>query len=224
MGFTDFPFWHRVNRLIWILLFLLFTLNVAGGLFAPFFAVFIIDQIKGASFATIGIAIAIFSIVKSVIQLPLARFLDQKKGEYDYEILLYGALFSTIYTFGLIIIENLWQLYALSVLNGVAAAFFMAAYYGMFSRHIDEGNQAYEWSLLSVGGLTLSVAAGGVLGGVAVEVYGFAFTFFIAGVLHVFALFILMAIKQVSLFVFAKNPLPISSQSNLSSTKKKSYN
>jgi len=204
MGLTSFPFWHRVNRLIWILLFFLFTVNLAGGLFAPFFAIFILNQINNASISTIGIAIAIYSIVKSVIQLPLARFLDRKGGEYDYEVLLYGALFATIYTFGLIFIDSLWELYLLSAFNGVAGAFFMGAYYGMFSRHIDKENQAYEWSLLSVGGLTLSVAAGGVIGGLAVDYFGFETTFFIAGLLHLFALLILIAIKYVSLFVFKK--------------------
>jgi|SRR3989344_4536063 len=181
-----------VNRTIKILLMFLFALNLSDGLFSPLFAVFVQDFIVGASLSTVGIAVALLSISKSVVQVPLARWLDKHgsdKGEYY--AMLAGAGLGVIYPLGLTATSSSLQLYGLSIVSGIGLAFLMAAYYGMFSHHIDRKLQSYEWSLYSVGGLTVSAALGGLAGGVLADIYGLRAILYGAAALNVLAIVVL---------------------------------
>jgi MFS family permease len=173
-----------VNRVVQILLVFLFLLNVSGGLFSPLYAVFVTHFVAGATLATVGFSVALGAIAKSVLQIPLARKIDAKKGERDdFYVMLAGAVLSVIYPLGLIFISFPWQLYVWETLNGAASACLMAAYYALFSRHIDKGGEGFEWSLFSVWGLTVSSALGGAVGGVIADAIGFHLTFIISSAL-----------------------------------------
>ena len=81
-----------VNRAVQILLDYLFFVVMSISLFAPIFAVFVNDFIVGATLKTVGFAVAFYAISKSIVQIPLARFLDRKKGELDdFYVLISGA-------------------------------------------------------------------------------------------------------------------------------------
>lgn len=184
-----------VNKTIRFLLIFLFVVNVSEGLFGPLLAVFITKNIVGASLSTIGFAIAIYSIVKSVAQLPLAKRIDNKIGEKDdFYIMLTGAILGIICTFGYLLIKTPLHFYILSALNGLGGACLMAAYYGIFSHHIDKNSQGFEWSLFSIGGLTVSTAIGGAIGGIYTDIFGFSTTFITAGILNVVATLILLSL------------------------------
>ena len=134
-----------LNRAIQILLAFLFIVNVGGGLFSPFLAVFIVGFVSGATLKTAGFAVAVYAIVKSVVQIPLARRLDKQVGEKDdFYVMIMGAVLSIFYAFGFIFIKSQWHLYLLSIIGGIAGAFLMAAYYGIFARHVDKGAEGFE--------------------------------------------------------------------------------
>lgn len=181
-----------VNQVIKILLSFLFMVNVAGSLYGPLFAVFITGSIIGGTLKTVGFAASIGLIVKSIFQVPLARRIDKKKGELDdFIVMLIGAGLGIIYLFGLMLVRTEFALYVLSALDGLGAAFLMAAYYGIFSRHIDKGSEGFEWSLFSAGSLTASGAIGAAIGGILTEAIGFRLTFLVAAGLYIFATVIL---------------------------------
>ena len=103
-----------VNRAVQIMLAYLFFVVMAGSLFAPIFAVFIKDFIIGATLSTAGFAVAFYAISKSIVQIPLARFLDRKKGELDdFYVLMLGAAVAALYPFILLAISHAWHLYLL---------------------------------------------------------------------------------------------------------------
>lgn len=184
-----------VNRVVQILLIFLFIVNVSDGLFTPLLAVFITGSIIGATLKTVGFAVALYAIVKSLIQIPLARRIDKRVGERDdFYAMMTGAVVSTAYTFGFIFISTQWHLYALSAIGGLGGAALMAAYYGIFARHVDKGSEGFEWSLFSVGGLTISLAIGGAIGGVFADAFGFRALFLTAGTLNVIATLLLLSL------------------------------
>ena len=185
-----------VNRTIQILLAYLFVANISYSFFAPIFAVFITNTLEGATLATIGFAIAIYSVVKSIVQIPTSRILDKKAGELDdFYAMIAGSFLSIIYVFALLFMTKPWHLYGLEVLSGLSDGLIMAAYYSIFSNHIDRKAQAFEWSLLSVGGLTISVAIGSALGGLIAEHLGFYSFIIIAGTLNACATLILFLVR-----------------------------
>lgn len=187
-----------VNRAIQILLLYLFFVVTAESLFAPLLAVFITERVAGATLRTVGFALALYAIAKSAVQVPLARALDNKKGERDdYYTLLIGAGLSVLYPFLLIFISRPWHLYALEIMSGISAAALMAAYYSLFARHIDKGSEGFEWSLFSVGGLTISSAIGAAIGGVMADIFGFNTLFVTSGAINIIVFFILFSLSPL---------------------------
>ena len=181
-----------VNRAVQILLWYLFFIVVSLALFTPIFAVFVKDFIVGASLSTIGFALASYSVAKSFLQIPLAKYLDRIKGEKDdYYFLLIGAAFAAVYPFMLLYIHLPWHLYLLEAFAGIGDAALMAAYYSLFARHVDKGSEGFECSLFSVGGNTISSAIGAALGGVLGDMFGFRFLFIVAGIINACAALLL---------------------------------
>jgi len=194
----------KISRSIKILLLFLFIVNLSEGLFSPLFAIFITDFIIGATLKTVGFAMAFYAVTKSIIQVPIARMIDRRKGEKDdFYVMMIGAVLGIIYTFGLIFIKLPWHLYSLAILQGIGGACLMAAYYGIFARHVDKGSEGFEWSLFSVGGLTMSVAIGAAVGGVFTDIFGFTTIFLTAGVLKIIAT-ILLSFLYLCLIKFKK--------------------
>jgi MFS family permease len=178
----------NVNRIIFILLWFLFVANVSEALFAPILAVYITNSILGATIATIGFSVAIYSVTKSIAQLIFAKKLDHKRSEWSsFCFLVAGSIMGSAYAFALVFMSTVPQLYFLSALNGVGGAALMAAYYSIFAHHTDRSQEGFEWSLYSVFGLTISTAIGASVGGLAIEQYGFSNTFVAAGCLQIFA-------------------------------------
>src|SRR3989338_136726 len=207
-----------VNRAVQILLIYLFFVVVSGGLFAPIFAVFITGFIPGATLKTVGFALALYAVAKSVLQIPLARFLDKHRGERDdFYTLMAGALVAVIYPFALLAVSEAWHLYFLEAFVGFGDAALMSAYYSLFARHVYKGAEGFEWSLFSVGGLTISSAIGGAIGGVLADAFGFKLLFLISGIVNLAVLFLLIRLyplldgaRPVSLPPFTpipKNPI-----------------
>lgn len=185
----------KVNRAIQIMLLYLFFVVMAESLFTPIFSVFIIKSIAGATLKTAGFALAIFALSKSLVQIPLSRYLDKLKGEKDdFHSLIFGALVAVIYPFGLIFVSKIWHLYFLEILAGIGTAALMAAYYSLFARHVDKGSEGFEWSLFSVGGLTVSGAIGAAIGGILADIFGFQLLFLINGTVNFIVFFTLLGL------------------------------
>ncbi len=184
-----------VNRAVQIMLLYLAVSVAADSLLAPLFAVFVTGYIAGATLKTVGFALAIYAISKSILQIPLARFLDKHSGERDdFYALIAGAALIAIYPFLLLTISKTTHLYLLEILAGFGAAFLMAAYYSLFARHVDKGSEGFEWSLFSVGGLTMSSAVGGAIGGILADTFGFQPILIINGSINLIAFFILFSL------------------------------
>lgn len=210
----------KVSKGIKILLLFLFVINSAAALWSPLFSVFIINHVIGATLALIGITSALYSVTKSFLQIPIARYLDAHVGEKDdFFVLFTGILVASVCSFGLMFVGRIWQLGAVEILWGVADACTMAAYYAIFSHHIDQRSAAFEWSLYSVGGITVANALGGLIGGFAAQAFGFPILFVGAGVMNLGALLVLSAFyPYINIMRPAK--LPVDEAMSLASGKR----
>jgi len=190
-----------INGAIRTLLVFVFLFNVAAGLYMPIIAIYVNQHVIGATLAVLGISIAVYSITKSVFQIPIARMLDITKGERDdFYILLLGILMAIVYSLGFLFVRDVPHLYMLEIFAGVADACNMAAYYAIFSHHIDKDSQGFEWSLFSVAGMTVSAAIGGVLGGYIASNYGFSSVFILSACFNILA-----ATTLILLFPYVRN-------------------
>ena len=188
--------WPKLNQVILVIVMAYFVLTTAAGLLPPLFAVFVTTQIAGATVASVGIAITIYWVTKSVLQLFVARFIDRNHGEIDdfYFMIaggLLNALFISLYYFA----ASILHIYLLQFLIGIADAMVIPPFYAIFTRHIDKGKEGFEWALFSSFSVGAGSALGGILGGVLGSLVGFRAVFPVVGILTFVATVMLVFLK-----------------------------
>lgn len=172
-----------------------FLLTFGWGLVSPILAIYIVGSIQGGDAKVVGIAVGIYWILKSLLQLPIGRYLDKNHGEKDDFYFLAGGLFLMALTpIGLIFSTQPWHLYALQAVHAVGAALSLPSWGGIFTRHISKGTEAQSWALDS-SVLGLGAGVSGIIGGVVAESIGFIPLFVGVSVLGVSASLICLLIR-----------------------------
>ncbi len=162
----------------------------AFGLIGPIFAVFITNQISGATIATAGFAATVNLLTRSILQLPIARYIDRKKGERDdFLLMILGSTLISIVPFLYLFVHTPFQLYLAQFVLGVGGAIANPGWYAIFTRHIDKEKEGTEWTFENVG-IGLASAGTAALGGIMAQRFGFHNLFLIVGILSFIGLII----------------------------------
>lgn len=199
-------YWPKLNQVVLIIIFAQFIFTVAANLSGPLFALFVVRDV-GAAAAAVGFASAIYWVVKSILQLPIARWIDRNHGELDdYYSLLIGIAITTGGVFLFFFARELWHVYLIQVLIGVGDAFVVPPLYAIFIRHIDRNSEGFEWALQSSFSFGAGSAIGGVLSGVLVGLIGIRPLFLINGILMLLGLIILLYLRP---YIRPKAPTPV---------------
>jgi len=174
-----------INKIVFFLIKADFFFFSALGFVAPIFAVFLTEKLRDGSIEVAGFAVAIYWITKSIFEIPIAKFLDKKRGERDDLLFLVAGYFIVgLIHFGYTQATLSWHIYILEAIYAIAMAIAMPGWSAIFTRHIDKGREGFEWSVEHV---TYSIGTGitGALSGIFVSKYGFNAVFVIAGVVAI---------------------------------------
>lgn len=189
--------WHflKLNSVILIILIADFVFTAATAVTHPVFALFVVEDI-GAAASAIGFAIAIFWMIKSILQLPIARFLDANHGEIDdYYALLFGLLISVVALYLYYFATNIWHVYLLQAMLAVGHAFFVPPYLAVFTRHLDKDSEGFEWALRSSFSTGAGMALGSAFAGILVASAGIRAMFLVQATLTLISLIILFFLR-----------------------------
>ncbi|OHB22911.1 MAG: hypothetical protein A3F96_02280 [Parcubacteria group bacterium RIFCSPLOWO2_12_FULL_40_10] len=171
----------RINRMIRTLVTSDFLLISGFAVFGPIFAIFITEKIEGGTLAIIGFTSAIFQIVKSSVQIPIANYLDKNHGEKDdFYSLITGSFLVALVPFLYFFAQKPIHLYIINGIYGLGAAFAIPPWNAIFTRHIDKMHESTEWAVESVS-IGIGAASAAALGGIIAEKFGFEAVFIIAG-------------------------------------------
>lgn len=185
-----------INKVIKFLVLSDFFFLFGWGLISPILAIFIIQSIKGGDVEVAGIAVGIYWLFKSILQLPLANFLDKIKGEKDdYYALVFGYFLASIVPLGYIFATLPWHVYFLQFIHSLGMALSVPAWSAIFTRHINKGREAFCWSLES-SGLGISTGIAGIVGGIGAKLFGFLPLFLGVSILSMISSFLLLFIKK----------------------------
>lgn len=187
----------QVNRVIRSFIVVDLLLWGGWGLVSPVFALFVVDRIAGATAATVGVAVAAYWVVRSLIQVPTAVFLDRHEGEKDdFLTLLAGLILAGFTAMAFPLVTSVAGLLSVALLQGVAFGLYIPAWSAIFSRHLDKEHYAFDWSLDNT---TLGIASGvaAAAGGVAVNLFGFNAIFIFAGVLSFASALVLLLVPDL---------------------------
>lgn len=143
------------------------------GLITPILAVYILDKIEGGNVQVAGIAVGIYWVVKALVQVPLAHWLDKNHGEKDdYYSLVGGIALSSLVPLAFIFASQPWHMYVLQGVHAIGMAMVIPSWAGIFTRHIQKKREAFCWGLDS-SALSIGSGVGGIVGGILAKVFGF---------------------------------------------------
>ncbi len=186
----------RVGRIIKYFVLADLALWAGWGFVSPILSVFVVEEIIGGTLVTVGISASLYWFARSAIQPPVATVLDRKKGEKDdFYALVFGLIMVSCAAFMLTVVDTPLELYIVQVVNGAAIGIYSVSWSAIFSRHLDKGRIAFEWSL-DRATLGFAVAVTSLIGGGLASNFGFDTTFVVSGVLSLASAAIVLMVPR----------------------------
>ena len=192
-----------INKVIKVLIASDVALLTGFGFITPIFAIFVAQRITVGDTAeaarVAGFAMAIYWGVKSLLQIPLGKYLDKTHGEKDdlYFVII-GNILAAGAVFGYIFSSLPWHIYALKGLYSLGMAMNIPGWTAIFTRHIDKGQEAFEWATRSTV-IGIGAGAAGALGGIIASQLGFNFLFIGVGIFVLVSAFLpFLVYKQLA--------------------------
>ena len=187
----------NINKVVRTLVIADFFYNSAFASFGPVFAIFIVGGVGNGSAKVVGFSVACFWIVKSLVQLPIARFLDKTDGEHDdFWAMFLGYFFSSFIPVAYLLAREPWHLYLIQSIYGFIMAWAVPGWYAIFTRHVDKWRISFEWSLESVFSVGLAAATAAALGGYIADTFGFEILFIGASIVSLLASLMLLILRK----------------------------
>ena len=185
-----------INKVVKILVLSDLALMFGWGLITPILAIFITQQIQGGDARVAGIAVGIYWLFKSLLQIPIGSYLDKNHGEKDdYYFLIGGTLLASLVPLGFIFATLPWHMYLLQGIHALGAALSLPPWCGIFTRHINKGKEAQSWALDS-SALGIGAGVAGIIGGVVAKTFGFVPLFVGVSILGLISTFLCILIKE----------------------------
>jgi len=97
--------------------------------------------------------------------------------------------------FGYIFSSQVWHIFVLEAIRGLAMACAVPTWAAIFTRHIDKGREAFSWSLESTS-VGFAAAFAGAIGGGLAAVFGFKLVFALVGIFGLASSSLLLLIRQ----------------------------
>jgi len=163
------------------------------GLITPILAIFIKEGLTGGSVVSAGLAISIFWVLKSILQLPLSKYVDSRKKKLKF--LLLGTFIIIIVPFMYAFSQSVTQIYLAQAVYACGAALAYPTWMSLFITHVDKKHKGFEWSIWSTGvGLGTGIAA--FIGAKIADLFGFSNLFFIVGSISILGFILLFFIEN----------------------------
>ncbi|NCS31904.1 MFS transporter [bacterium] len=141
-------FLQEINPVIRFLILSDTVLIGAAGLLGPIFALFIEEFIEGGNGAVAGTAAGIYLFSRSILQIPIAHYLDKIRGEKDdFWLMFIFSLLTAVVPLLYLFIQTPTELYVVQFILGLSTAFTYPAYMAIFTRHIDRNKEGTEWGI-----------------------------------------------------------------------------
>ncbi len=186
----------KVNDVIRFLTYSDLLMLSGWGIASPILAVFFTDNIKGGSVVLAGLATTAYLLTKSVIQIPVARYIDLRRGELDdFWVMITGSLIVALCAFLYIFVTLPWQVIAVQILYGVGTALSFPAWQAIFTRHIDRRQEGSEWSIYFTA-TDIGAALAAALGGLMAQQLGYKSVFILVGIFSLCGTFFLAGVTR----------------------------
>ncbi len=166
------------------------------GLIQPIFAIFMIKQIGGATTTAVGVAVAIQLFTKSILQIMVAKWADDEKGNCrELYTLIVGSIIVSIVPLGYVLATSIAHIYLIQFLYGVGQALSFPSWRVIFTSYVSGDKAGYEWGTYDTV-VSLGTAAAATLGGYFADTFSFRYLFAFVSVMSFFGTAFLTRIFQ----------------------------
>lgn len=135
---------------------------------------------------------AAYLIVCGLLIMIIGKMSDKINKK---KLVFYGYVLNAILTFGYLLVSNPFQLLAVQVGLGIAAAMATPTWDALYSEYEDKRKDGFTWGLAD-GASQLFTGISVVLGGIIVTLFSFTALFIIMGAIQVFSVIILRPILE----------------------------
>lgn len=180
---------HTIKLLIFSDIFVL----TGFGLIDPILAIFIKDSLIGGSLIAAGTASTLFLVVKSLLQMPLARHAD--KYEHRLFFLILGTALLVFVPLFYAFSTHIYHIYLAQIVHGIGAALAYPTWMGLFSSNLDKKRESFEWAFYETC-VGLGTAFAAFFGAQLASSIGFKNVFFIVGILSIIGMVILFGLER----------------------------
>ncbi len=166
------------------------------GLIQPIFAIFILKSIAGATITSVGIAVTIQLFVKAALQILIARWADEERGNCrELYLLIIGSLIICLVPVGYIFTQTIFHLYLIQALHGLGQALSYPSWRVIFARYLSPDHSAVEYGIYDTT-TSFGVAITATLGAYFVDTFSFARLFIVVAVMSLVGTAFLVTIFQ----------------------------
>lgn len=155
-----------------LMLFMESIFIFAGGLFGPIYAIFVAKV--GGDLLDIGIASALYFISGGILMLLISKWEDHYKHKEN--LYIFGYFLSAWSFLGLIVIDNMYELFALQIIQGIGLAISTPVRDALYSTYIQKGKESSQWGYWEFSS-SVAYAGAALGGGYLATVYGFQVLF-----------------------------------------------
>lgn len=163
-----------LNKSLRILIMLNMTITFVIGVFAPFYAVFVVKI--GGDIAFAGLSWAVFGIISGVLTLFFTKW-ELRVTEQEL-LLALGYFIRGIVFLSYAFMSSMSQLILTQILWGVAAAIGVPAFDAVYSKHTSRDGSIAEWGGLE-GISSIATGTAALVGGLVIQSFGFQPIFFV---------------------------------------------
>jgi predicted MFS family arabinose efflux permease len=169
----------HLNHSLRILLTLNTMMTLVIGVFAPFYAIYVLEL--GGDIAFVGMSWAVFHIVCGVLTLFFTKWSLRVR---EQELLLaLGYIIRAVVFLSYAFMTSLTQLLLTQVLWGIAIAIGVPAFDSIYSAHTTNEDSIGQWG--GYEGITaIAIGVSALVGGFAIEAFGFVPLFYVMTAVH----------------------------------------
>ena len=168
-----------MNRGLRILLMVNTLLTFATGLFAPFYAIFVMKIGGDVVFA--GLSWGLFSVTTGLLVLIFSDW--GLKVQQPERLVALGYIIRSAVFLSYAFMGNIPQLILTQVLWGIGAAVGAPAYDSLYSKHTDQEGSLWQWGQYE-GITSIAVGISAIIGGLVIAWLGYTMLFVIMAIIY----------------------------------------
>jgi DHA1 family quinolone resistance protein-like MFS transporter len=168
------------------------------GLTQPILSIFIKENLVGGSLLAAGLAVMLFVLTKSIVQLPLSKIVDKSTRKFRIKLVIIGTFVVSTVPIIYILSNNVIYIYFAQIIYGIGSGLAFPSWMAIWSKNSAVLRKSYDWSIYStVTGIGTAIAA--LIGASIAELFGYFYTFSLVSIFAFIGCFVLLGLEMKNL-------------------------